>query len=245
MSQEANLNRLSEVVAQGWDEQLASIDGRTASVREDEYMVVRVVDGVPRGLPETVGDELRQIVDTVAALDVGKPSVAVQYSGAKSSTPTEPTYHECDFSLDDLIIGGSAQRLEFEKLVAGAHQRRRTGLSEQSLTLDNLRELVEDAAPHSPHEIDFERATALAVANAPLMEALDDFHDHRTRAVEALADLKHMMNLMGWSSSKAREIVGYEIAKAKGWELQEGDDHAGWLPAEGRRLLALDDARHE
>ena len=123
MSQEANLNRLSEVVAQGWDEQLASIDGRTASVRDDEYMVVRVVDGVPRGLPEAAGDELRQIVDAVAALDVGNPGLTVQYSGQQSSRQTEPVYHDCSFSPDDLIIGGSAQRVEFEKLVRGAHQR--------------------------------------------------------------------------------------------------------------------------
>ncbi|TIP79376.1 MAG: phosphatidylserine synthase, partial [Mesorhizobium sp.] len=123
MSQEANLARLSEVVAQGWDEQLASIDSRTASVRDDEYMVVRVVDGVPRGLPEAAGDELRQIVDAVAALDSGKPGLTVQYSGPLPSRQLEPVYHHCSFSQDDLIIGGSAQRVEFEKLIANAHQR--------------------------------------------------------------------------------------------------------------------------
>jgi hypothetical protein len=94
-----------------------------------------------------------------------------------------------------------------------------------------------------PHEIDFERATAIAVANAPLMEAIDDFTDHRTLAFEALADVKQMTKSMGWSSQKARDIIGYEIAKAKGWELQEGDDHADWLLAEARRLLAIDEAR--
>ncbi|MEZ0213170.1 MAG: hypothetical protein ACAH27_09515 [Xanthobacteraceae bacterium] len=127
--------------------------------------------------------------------------------------------------------------------VSAELQRRRAGLSEHSLTLDDLRELVEGATPHSPHEIDFERATALAVANAPLMEAIDDFEDHRARALEVLTDLKHMMKVMGWPSWKAREIVGYEIAKAKGWELQEGDDHADWLLAEARRVLAIDEAR--
>lgn len=125
--------------------------------------------------------------------------------------------------------------------VSSELQRRLAGLSEQSLTLDDLRELVEGATPHSPHEIDFERAAALAVGNAPLMEAIADFEDHRTRAFEVLADLKHMMKVIGWTSRKAQEIVGYEIAKAKGWELEEGDDHAEWLLAEGRRLLAIDE----
>jgi hypothetical protein len=127
--------------------------------------------------------------------------------------------------------------------VSAELQRRRAGLSEQSLTLENVRELVEGATPHLPHEIDFERATAIAVANAPLMEAIDDFTDHRTLAFEALADVKQMTKSMGWSSQKARDIIGYEIAKAKGWELQEGDDHADWLLAEARRLLAIDEAR--
>lgn len=122
-------------------------------------------------------------------------------------------------------------------------QRRRASLSEQSLTLDDVRELVEGATPHSPHKIDFERATAIAAANAPLIEAINDFQDHRARAFEALADLKNMMNVMGWSSEKALEIIGYEIAKAKGWELEEGDAHAVWLLSEARRLRVLDEAR--
>lgn len=127
--------------------------------------------------------------------------------------------------------------------VSAELQRRRAGLSEQSLTLDDLRELVEGATPHSQHEIDFERATTIAVANAVLMEAIADFHDHQTRALEALADLKYLMKATDCSTSKARDIIGYEIAKARGWEIHEGDDHAEWLLAEARRLLAIDEAR--
>lgn len=75
------------------------------------------------------------------------------------------------------------------------------------------------------------------------MEAIDDFEDHRTRAFEILADLKHIVEVMGYSSGKAREIVGCEIAKSKGWELMEGDDYVEWLLAEARRFLAINEVR--
>lgn len=127
--------------------------------------------------------------------------------------------------------------------VSAELQRRRAGFHEQSLTLDDVRDLVEGAVPHALHEIDFERATAVAISNASLLEAIDDFEDHRTRAFEVLADYKGMIKLMSWSGAKAREIIGYEFAKAKGWELEEGDDHAEWLLAEARRLLTIDESR--
>ncbi|UFW92025.1 hypothetical protein BjapCC829_49705 (plasmid) [Bradyrhizobium barranii] len=120
--------------------------------------------------------------------------------------------------------------------------RRKAGFDEQCLTLDDLRELVEGAAPHSPHQVDFEQATAMAIANAPLREAIEAYEDHRSRAIEVLADVKSTMKLMGWSWSKARDIVGYELAKAHGWELDEGDIHADWLLRETRRGLDLDEA---
>jgi hypothetical protein len=50
------------------------------------------------------------------------------------------------------------------------------------------------------------------------------------------------MKLMGWSWSKARDVVGYELAKAHGWELDEGDVHGDWLLREARRNLDLDEA---
>lgn len=55
MSHEANLNRLSDIAARGWDEQVALVDGRTATMRDDEYMVLRVIDGLPQGLPNSAG----------------------------------------------------------------------------------------------------------------------------------------------------------------------------------------------
>jgi cardiolipin synthase len=71
MSHEANLRRLSDVAATGWNEEIALIDGRTVDLRDDEFMVVRVVDGIPRGLPETAGPSLRHVIADAAALPAG------------------------------------------------------------------------------------------------------------------------------------------------------------------------------
>jgi len=51
-----------------------------------------------------------------------------------------------------------------------------------------------------------------------------------------------MMKLMAWFWSKARDIIGYELAKAHSWDLDEVDAHAHWLLAEANRLIRLDEA---
>ncbi|MFG1307276.1 hypothetical protein V5F34_24440 [Xanthobacter autotrophicus] len=157
----------------------------------------------------------------------------------------ESLARRCFDATSQIIIGSRQTALICQdcRNVSAELQRRRAGLSEQSLMLDDLRELVGGATPHAQHEIDFERATTIAIANAALIEAITDFYEHRARAFEAIADLKYLMEAMNCSASKARDIIGYEIAKAKGWELHEGDDHAEWLLAEGQRLRAIDEAR--
>ena len=123
MSHDANLNRLSDIAARGWDEQVALVDGRTAIMRDDEFMVLRVIDGAPQGLPETAGANLARLVAEAAALPAGTTMVPVTYAGPHDNFASEPTVHRCDFSPDDLVIGGSAQGQCLERLLAGAHRR--------------------------------------------------------------------------------------------------------------------------
>jgi cardiolipin synthase A/B len=123
MSHGANLNRLSDIAARGWDEQVALIDGRTATMRDDEFMVFRVIDGVPQGLPESAGAELRRLVSEAAALPPGTTAVPVTYAGPCEVDDTEPTSRECAFDPSDVVIGGSAQRVCLESLVEQAHRR--------------------------------------------------------------------------------------------------------------------------
>ncbi len=123
MSHDANLNRLSDIAARGWEEQVALVDGRTAIMRDDEFMVLRVIDGVPQGLPDTAGPTLARLVADAAALPAGTLSVPVTYAGPRDSFASEPIVHHCAFSPDDLVIGGSAQGQCLERLLSGAHRR--------------------------------------------------------------------------------------------------------------------------
>ncbi|MBY0297249.1 MAG: phosphatidylserine synthase [Methylobacterium sp.] len=123
MSHQANLNRLSDVAARGWDEQVALVDGRTATMRDDEFMAVRVIDGLPHGLPESAGPTLRRLVQEAAALPVGTTQVPVTYAGPRETLNQEPAIHACTFDPADLIVGGSPQGRCLETLLGSAHRR--------------------------------------------------------------------------------------------------------------------------
>jgi cardiolipin synthase len=123
MSHEANLNRLSDIAARGWDEQIALIDGRTATMRDDEFMVLRAIDGVPQGLPESANPEFRSLVAQAAGLPRGTKEVPVTYAGPREITDSVPTSYACSFDPTDVVIGGSAQRAALETLLGQAHRR--------------------------------------------------------------------------------------------------------------------------
>lgn len=122
MSHEANLARLSQVAARGWEEQLAYIDGRTASLHS-EFMLVRVVDGVPRNLPDNASPTLRDIIDEAIARPLGTTQVQIGYGGLAAEPDPTPVTYACQFDPSDLIIGGSAQLECFKALLAAASSR--------------------------------------------------------------------------------------------------------------------------
>lgn len=134
MSHEANLARLSEVAARGWEEQLAHIDGRTASLHS-EFMLIRVVDGVPRNLPDAASTTLREIVAAAVALPTGTTQVAIGYGGTADEPDPAPVNHACHFEDRDLIIGGSEQLTCLQELLATACSR----LIIHSTFLDHVR----------------------------------------------------------------------------------------------------------
>jgi hypothetical protein len=123
MSHEANLRRLSDIVARGWDEEVASIDGLTAVLRDNEFMVIRVLDGVARGLPAQAGDALRKIVDQAVGRPEGSGIMSVDYAGPSELDDDEPISRQCSFNPSDLIIGGSNQRTCFLDLIEKANRR--------------------------------------------------------------------------------------------------------------------------
>jgi hypothetical protein len=123
ISFEANLSRLSEISASGWNEEIASVDTRTAICRDDEFMILRVVDGDPRGLPERAGEKLRKVVAEAAALPPGTGELKVGYDGPRDRFDDRPVTRACTFDPADLIIGGSEQRKLFLALLEKAERR--------------------------------------------------------------------------------------------------------------------------
>jgi phosphatidylserine/phosphatidylglycerophosphate/cardiolipin synthase-like enzyme len=122
MTHEANIARLSEIAARGWEEHLAVVDGRTAVMR-NEFMLIRFVDGVPRNLPESASETLKAIVQEVASRRAGTPEIAVGYRGEAKETEQVPIVYACDFDPTDVVIGGSAQLTLLKKLFETAKSR--------------------------------------------------------------------------------------------------------------------------
>lgn len=121
MTHEAHLNRLFVLAARGWDEELASVDHFTAQVRE-EYLMIRVIDGVPTNIPEGATPDLRAVIHRAAGLPAGSSALSVTYAG-EEEFEGGPVSHVCSFDSRDLIVGGSAHRATFVDLLRSAHRR--------------------------------------------------------------------------------------------------------------------------
>lgn len=123
LSHDDNLARLSEIAARGWDEQVASVDPRTASLRQDEFAVFQVIDGVVQGLPDRAGQALRRLVTDAAAKPPGTRNITVTYGGPREQPLEAVRSHACSFVPEDLIIGGPAHRDCFGALLQQAYRR--------------------------------------------------------------------------------------------------------------------------
>jgi len=123
MSHEANFARLCSVAGNGIDEELAVVDDRTATVRSDEFLIVQVHGKRIRGLPDSAGDVLREVVLQTAALPEGERTLRIPYRGPSPEARDNPSWRTCGMNADDLVIGGPSQRTCMEKLLTGARHR--------------------------------------------------------------------------------------------------------------------------
>lgn len=122
MSAEENFQRLANLSTRGYDEQLASIDGRTASQRDDEVLAIDVVDGVVTGLPRDADARLRALVERLARQPAGG-DVTVPYVGPKDTVDTEGAPIPSSLSPEDVLVGGEAHRQAFLRLLERAERR--------------------------------------------------------------------------------------------------------------------------
>lgn len=118
--------------------------------------------------------------------------------------------------------------------------RRSNGLTEECLTVDDVRALVGAATPNSMHDVDWDEAIARAIANRSLVEVISEYSDHQRLASETDREIRFLTKMPGLSRSKARELLGLEFAKANDLEAEEGEEYIDWLLDEAERLEMLE-----
>jgi cardiolipin synthase A/B len=122
MSGEANLHRLAELSVRAHDEQLATVESRTASRRDDELIVFDVSDGVVTGFPLDTERPLRGLVERLARERTGG-GVTIQYAGPKQEQDQPPTAISCEVTPEDVLVGGEAHKQTFLGILERAGRR--------------------------------------------------------------------------------------------------------------------------
>lgn len=124
MTAEANLARLSSIaVAHRLDEELATVDERTASLSADEFMVVRASGREINGLPSEAGALLRDLILRTAALPAGKKVLRAEYQGPTRARDAELEPRSFAFDPHDLVIGTEELKTRFIELLGRAENR--------------------------------------------------------------------------------------------------------------------------
>jgi phosphatidylserine/phosphatidylglycerophosphate/cardiolipin synthase-like enzyme len=215
MSNDANLVRLSQLAAGGWNEEIATIDSRTAELRGDEFMIVRVTDGVPRGLPERAGATLRKIVAKAAAA-ASTARVRVAYAGPPPETE-EPTLRPCHLEPGDLVIGGPGQKTLFVDLLEKAH--RRCIIHSTFLSAERFRALIEPI-----------RAACQAGVTFDLLWGTERDEDSQNRTAAAASQISRDVQADPVLRGRFRVHMGTTGSHAKFLFIDTKD---GWLGAVG------------
>ena len=99
------------------------------------------------------------------------------------------------------IIGGRRSALichDCRNIIAEA-KRRSPGLTDASLTLEDLRAVVMAVQPHGRHEIDFDALVERGSANADRVAAVSDYWRHRSLAAGLFHQATHLHKRHGWS----------------------------------------------
>ena len=124
LSQADNLARLMDIAVRDWDEQVAAIDPRTASLRPDgEFMLIRVVDGVPQGLPDRADPTFRNLVTEVAGQSAGSARLTIPYAGRPPAPIEKTRVLKCAVAQEDVVIGTDNHRDLFADILRIAHRR--------------------------------------------------------------------------------------------------------------------------
>lgn len=122
MSHHANFERLSEMTARNWDEQIVNVEDKSTAIWKNEFMVVRVHGDAFRDLPDEASAGLRRIILAAARDDRSKAQFKVQYQGPVEERQ-QVSMLPSQVREDDLVVGGSIHRGLLVKVIEEASSR--------------------------------------------------------------------------------------------------------------------------
>lgn len=121
LGQDAMVARVEQFVSRGPERKLITIHSGTVAI-SNEHIGVYVENGVVRDLPEKASDALRANIFAAAAGHGGEHTFSVPFA-ATEAIEEAPAPISCEFSPDDIIVGGPAQRMLCEQMITDAGSR--------------------------------------------------------------------------------------------------------------------------
>lgn len=122
MTHHANFERLSEMTARNWDEQIVNIEDKSTSIWRNEFMAVRVHGNAFRDLPDEASDNLREIILAAAEDERKRSQFKIQYQGPVEERERVKMF-PCRIEDDDLVVGGSIHRDLLVRIIERASSR--------------------------------------------------------------------------------------------------------------------------
>lgn len=137
----------------------------------------------------------------------------------------------------DIVISSPKREMICQdcRVIVTKFRQRRADIDARVLTLEDLRILVVAPTKNAGHDVDFKHAEEIVAEKSALLDAILEFEAHQSLATSIWTE--HLkLSKSGLSAAQARDLIGFELAKARGWDLEYGGDFADWLLDEAIRL---------
>jgi hypothetical protein len=134
------------------------------------------------------------------------------------------------------IIGGHRSALvchDCRNIVAEA-KRRAPGLTDASLTLEDLRAVITAMQPHGRHKVDFAAVLERGAANIDRVAAVEDYWRHRSTAAGLFHQATHLHKRLGWTIEDVEWTLAVDQAADAYEDPDRALDHIRWLINQGK-----------
>lgn len=134
------------------------------------------------------------------------------------------------------IIGGHRLALVCHdcRNVIAEGKRRSPGMTDASLTLEDLRAVITAVEPHGRHEVDFTAAAERGAANRDWVAAVEDYGRHRSTAQRLFHQASHLHKRLGWSVEDVEWTLALELDADAHEDPDRALEHVRWLINRGK-----------